>query len=109
MPPLTGYWIIVSGVTPTAFRSRRKEDLLPTLKQLQRTQPDTILRWFDRGRSWSSPEEARDARLARARAAKSRTRDWRPGGDHKDPRARFKVTRDQKRAQFKRRSRSRKP
>ena len=33
MPPLSGYWIIVSGVTPTAFRSRRKEDLLPTLKQ----------------------------------------------------------------------------
>ena len=31
-----------------------------------------------------------------------RGRDWRPGGAHKDPRDRFKVPRDVKRAQFKR-------
>jgi hypothetical protein len=30
-----------------------------------------------------------------------RGRDWRPGGDHKDPRDRFKVPRDVKRARFK--------
>ena len=48
---------------------------------------------------------AQQARLARARAAKSRGRDWRPGGEHKDPRAKYKLTRDQKRARFKRRSR----
>ena len=31
----------------------------------------------------------------------ARGRDWRPGGDHKDPRDRFKVPRDVKRARFK--------
>jgi hypothetical protein len=30
-----------------------------------------------------------------------RGRDWRPGGEHKDPRDRFKVPRDVKRARFK--------
>jgi hypothetical protein len=30
-----------------------------------------------------------------------RGRDWRPGGVHKDPRDRFKVPRDVKRARFK--------
>ena len=30
-----------------------------------------------------------------------RGRDWRPGGAHKDPRDRFKVPRDVKRARFK--------
>jgi hypothetical protein len=34
-----------------------------------------------------------------------RGRDWRPGGQHKDPRDRFKVPRDVKRARFKARAR----
>jgi hypothetical protein len=33
--------------------------------------------------------------------ADRRGRDWRPGGEHKDPRDRFKVPRDVKRARFK--------
>jgi hypothetical protein len=96
-------WIIVSGGQPTAFRSRDAETLLPTLRQLQRTQPDSVLKWFDRGRLWASPEEARDALRARRRSPSPRGREWRPGGSHADPRAKYQLTRDAKRARFKRR------
>jgi hypothetical protein len=99
------FWIIVAGTTPTSFRARRSEDLLPTLRQLQRTQPDTVLRWFERGRLWDSPEAAEEEQIAHRRTAKTRQRDWRPGGDHADPRARFKLPRDEKRARFKQRQR----
>jgi hypothetical protein len=30
-------------------------------------------------------------------------RDWRPGGSHKDPRARYEISRDEKRARYKKR------
>jgi hypothetical protein len=100
------FWVIVTGSTATAFRGRRKEELLPTLHQLRRTQPDAEVRWFDRGKLWESPDQAREAlKASRGRPkVKGRSRDWRPGGSHVDPRARFKRTRDEKRAQFKRRS-----
>lgn len=101
------FWVIVAGNTPTAFRSRFRDALLPTLRQLQRTQPDADLRWFERGRMWASAEEARAARSAERQARDGRSRergpDWRPGGSHEDPRARFKLTRDQKRARFRKR------
>jgi hypothetical protein len=99
----------VDGATPTAFRSRFRDDLVPTLKQLQRTQPDATLRWFYRGRFWASPEEEREAFESRRRMSSARGDDWRPGGLHKDPRAKYQKTRDQKRAQFKRRSWSNRP
>jgi hypothetical protein len=95
-------WVIVTGATPTAFRARHPEDLLPTLRQLQRTQPDTTMKWFERGRFWNSPEEAADAQRARRQAAAGRDRRWRPGGDHVDPRAKYQISRDEKRARFKR-------
>jgi hypothetical protein len=100
------FWVIVTGTSATAFRARRKEDLLPTLHQLQRTQPDAVVRWFDRGKLWESPIEAREALRSKGRrpAGERRGAEWRPGGSHKDPRARFKRTRDEKREQFKRRS-----
>ena len=66
------FWVIVVGTTPTSFRARHPEDLLPTLKQLQNTQPDVALRWFDRGKLWESPEAALDALKAERRAAGSR-------------------------------------
>jgi hypothetical protein len=100
-------WIIVVDATPTSFRSRRRETLLPTLRQLQRTQPGSRLMWYDRGRFWRSAEEARVAlesqRKARARRAAERGKDWRPGGEHKDPRDRPKLSRDARRARFKKR------
>jgi hypothetical protein len=98
-------WVIVSGGQPTAFRSHDPEALLPTLKQLQRTQPDSMLRWFERGKLWTSPAEAAFALRAKRRPAESRGRDWRPGGTHADPRAKYRLTRDQKRARFKQRQR----
>ena len=96
-------WVIVAGTQPTAFRARDAEDLVPTLRQLQRTQPDVSLMWFERGRLWPSPDEARLALLERRRQPTGRGRDWRPGGNHKDPRAKFDVPRDVKRARFKKR------
>ncbi len=94
----------MDGETPTAFRSRFRDDLVPTLKQLQRTQPNAVLRWFYRGQFWESPEAEQEAFQARRRMASARGNDWRPGGQHKDPRAKYQKTRDQKRADFKRRN-----
>jgi len=97
-------WVIVTGATPTAFRARHPDDLLPTLRQLQRTQPDATMKWFERGRFWNSPEEAVLAQRARNQAAAGRDRAWRPGGDHVDPRAKYQISRDEKRARFKQRA-----
>lgn len=101
MPPRFAYWTIILDNAPTAFRARDQSELLPTLKQLQRTNPDATMRWFQNGKLWDSPEAVREAKrqeyLARARPRRERrqtgehrTREWRPGGAHKDPRARFK-------------------
>jgi hypothetical protein len=109
MPRRHGWWVIVARATPTAFRSKRRDTLVPTLRQLQRTHPDAALRWFDRGRLWESPAEASAALKAQRVRPKAPKRPggWRPGGDHKDPRERYKLTREQKRARFKRRLRNR--
>lgn len=96
-------WVIVDGSVPTSFRARDPEDLIPTLKQLQRTQPAVALKWFERGRLWDSPEAARVALVERRRAPTGRGKDWRPGGDHRDPRTRYDIPRDEKRARFKKR------
>jgi hypothetical protein len=98
-----GHWVIIAANAPTAFRARHPETLLPTLKQLQRTQPDAVMRWFDGGRLWTSPAEANEARRHRG---PKRPADWRPGGEHRDPRQRIELSRDEKRARFKRRQRS---
>jgi hypothetical protein len=91
VPPRFAYWTILIDNAPTAFRARAREELLPTLAQLKRTNPDVVLKWFARGRLWDSQEAERES--WRSNAAKPRDerrgRDWRPGGDHKDPRARF--------------------
>ena len=50
---------------------------------------------------------ARRSTSAERRPPRRGKRDWRPGGDHVDPRAQFKVTRDEKRARFKERHRRR--
>jgi 23S rRNA pseudouridine2605 synthase len=103
MPPPTRFWVVLIGKTPTSFHAKEREDLLPTLRQLQRTQKDVSLRWFERGKVWESPEAAMGAaKLAETEAREKRTKEWRPGGEHRDPKARFELTRDQKRAKFKR-------
>ncbi|HKW00409.1 MAG TPA: hypothetical protein VJN96_11320 [Vicinamibacterales bacterium] len=97
------FWVILAGAVPTAFRSPKREDLVPTLHQLQRTQQNVTLMWWDRGRVWESPEAARAALLEKRRQFSDRKDDWRPGGSHRDPRARYQLSRDEKRARFKKR------
>jgi hypothetical protein len=97
------YWVIVVGTEPTAFRAKDAEVLVPTLRQLQRTQPDVEMKWFERNRLWESPEKAADAVRARRRTPERRGREWRPGGAHADPRAKYDVPRDEKREQFRKR------
>src|SRR5688500_1756200 len=90
MPPRYVYWTILVGGLPTAFRAAEREELLPTFKRLQEKNPDAVMRWFSRGQLWDSPEAARAA-LADARRddRPPRGRDWRPGGQHRDPRQKF--------------------
>ena len=117
MPPRYQYWTIIYGNQATAFRAATPEELLPTLKQLQSRHPDAVLKYFARGRLWNSAEEARprrdDRRTDTRRESERgparrkpegererRGRDWRPGGQHKDPRDRWKVPRDVKRKRY---------
>jgi hypothetical protein len=107
MPPRFSYWTIIAGGLPTAFRAAEREELLPTFTRLKEKQPDAEMKWFARGKLWNSPEEARgdrdrsfgrDDRGGQRRsgpphggdATPRRGRDWRPGGDHRDPRQPFK-------------------
>ena len=99
MPPRFAYWTILIDNAPTAFRARDAQELLPTLNQLKRTNKDVALKWFARGRLWESQEQEREDFQRRKRGAprpgdggearEPRGKDWRPGGEHKDPRARF--------------------
>ena len=98
MPPRFAYWTILIDNAPTAFRAHDAQDLMPTLAQLKHTNPTVVMKWFARGRLWDSPEEARAASRAPTVAAEKRSRDWRPGGQHKDPRDRFKKKNRQERA-----------
>ena len=90
MPPRHAYWTIIIDNAPTAFRAREREDLLPTLNQLRRTNKDVLLKWFGRGKLWDTPEAAQTAGHEPTGTREKRGRDWRPGGAHKDPRDRFK-------------------
>jgi hypothetical protein len=90
MPPRFAYWTILIDQKPTAFRAREREELLPTLHQLKRKNADVAMLWFARGRLWESPEQEQAARRAPKAAREARSRGWRPGGEHRDPRERFK-------------------
>ncbi len=90
MPPRYVYWTILIDGKATAFRAREREELLPTFNQLARKNRDIAMRYFARGKLWDTPEQAEWAARNVTPPRESRTRDWRPGGSHKDPRARFK-------------------
>jgi hypothetical protein len=93
MPPRFVYWTIIAGGLPTAFRAAEREDLLPTFHRIKERQPDAQMKYFARGKLWESQDEARRAAEERRRAPKPaarRGRDWRPGGEHRDPRQDFK-------------------
>jgi hypothetical protein len=110
MPPRFTYWTILIDGQPTAFRAHQQADLLPTFVQIRRTNPTAEMKWFARGRVWDSPAAATEAQAEqrRPRTPDVRGADWRPGGQHKDPRARFKVSRDERRKKFARRQRAKK-
>jgi hypothetical protein len=123
MPPRFAYWTIIAGGLPTAFRAAERDELLPTFRRIQEKHPDAVMKYFARGKLWSSPEEARAAaemrRAARTRdegrraQATGRGRDWRPGGDHHDPRQKFKDAKkarnlSRRRQRFERRTRDEK-
>jgi len=90
MPPRYSYWTIIAGGLPTAFRAAERDDLMPTFKRIQEKHPDAEMKWFARGKIWESPEAARQDTEARRRPPEGRGRDWRPGGEHRDPRQKFK-------------------
>ena len=117
MPPRYAYWTILAGGLPTAFRAADREDLLPTFKRIQQKHPDAVMKYFAKGKLWESkadayqrersprPSDLRDAprrpgregsshgrRPDAAAAEPKRSRDWRPGGEHRDPRQTFKDT-----------------
>lgn len=107
MPPRFAYWTILAGGLPTAFRATDREELLPTFNRIREKHPDAEMKWFARGKLWNSPEEAQaqlrpprsDVRepgdhrrpfRPREESRERRGRDWRPGGEHRDPRQEFK-------------------
>src|SRR5688572_6135663 len=101
MPPRYAYWTIIAGGLPTAFRATEREELEPTFKRLREKHPDAEMKWFARGKLWNSPDEARAPRSDYGdRGGKAdrpgpperdaRGRDWRPGGEHRDPRQPYK-------------------
>ena len=83
------YWTIVLGSEPTSFRAAEAGELLPTLAQLRRKHPEAMLRWFQRGRLWTSPDEAKLALSAERDTTRKRPSTWRPGGTHEDPRQKY--------------------
>jgi hypothetical protein len=108
MPPRYAYWTILIDGKATAFRAREREELLPTFNQLARKNADIVMRYFARGRLWDNPEQAQWANRNReVTRTEPRNRDWRPGGQHKDPRARFERKPDRSERPF--HSKDRKP
>ena len=127
MPPRYAYWTIIAGGLPTAFRAADRDELLPTFQRIKEKHPDAQMKYFARGKLWESQDAARaaDNRSARpypdrkgadrkgapdgkgARDRKSgpsgapaekRGRDWRPGGEHRDPRQKFVDAKKQRNA-----------
>jgi hypothetical protein len=102
VPPRFAYWTILAGGLPTAFRAANRDELMPTFQRLRDKHPDAVMKWFARGKLWDSPDDARaayekrlppDRRRERGRpgagSQETRGRDWRPGGDHRDPRQKY--------------------
>ena len=85
MPPRYAYWTIIAGGLPTAFRAADREELLPTFQRIKEKHPDAQMKYFARGKLWESPEASRAAE----KRGGTRSGDWRPGGNHRDPRQKF--------------------
>jgi hypothetical protein len=89
MPPRFAYWTIILDGTPTSFRTKEREEILPLFNQLKAKNPSALLKWFSGGTLWDSPEQAREARErekvrafreTRTREQREQTeRPWSPG------------------------------
>ena len=94
MPPRYAYWTIIAGGLPTAFRAAAREELLPTFQRIKEKHPDAEMKYFARGKLWESPEASRAAE----KRGGARSRDWRPGGNHRDPKQKFVDAKKQRNA-----------
>ena len=155
MPPRFAYWTIILDGTPTSFRTKEREEILPLFNQLKAKNPTALLKWFSGGTLWDSPEQAREERERvkvrafreeRAKEAKAqqdgapdplaefriahgrpadgsddpsrsaaqppmpaqdraprRGKDWRPGGEHRDPADKYKLPPGEARKRWKER------
>ena len=127
MPPRHAYWTILVDDQPTAFRAHDPEELLPTLNRLREKNATAIMKWFERGQLFDSRDAARDAGLGQGErrwegprpdrddrpprrdgagpadrpAPERRGKEWRPGGEHKDPRQKYKDAKKAKWNRFK--------
>src|SRR5829696_1032994 len=130
MPPRHAYWTILVDNQPTAFRAHEPDELLPTLNRLKEKHPSAVMMWFENGRLWESIEAARaegfghgerlppgerprgdrapgdgdsrDERRGRESGVeRPRDRNWRPGGEHRDPRQKYKDAKKAKWQRFK--------
>jgi hypothetical protein len=121
MPPRHAYWTILIDDQPTAFRAHDPEELLPTLNRLREKNASANMKWFERGQLFDSREAAREAGLGKGErrwegprparddhaAGPPRNKDWRPGGEHRDPRQRYKDAKKAKWTRFKEKIRER--
>jgi 23S rRNA pseudouridine2605 synthase len=123
MPPRHAYWTILIDDQPTAFRAHDPEELLPTLNRLREKNETAVMKWFERGQLFDSRDAARDAGLGKGErrwegprperrdggspVAKPRDKNWRPGGEHRDPRQPYKDARKAKWSRFKEKIRER--
>ena len=119
MPPRHAYWTILVDDQPTAFRAHDAEELIPTLNRLKQKHSSAVLKWFERGHLWDSRDDARAKGLGhgerrwegprpdRSEQSPPRDRNWRPGGDHRDPRQKYKDAKKAKWGRFKKNIRDR--
>ena len=134
MPPRHVYWTIIVDDQPTAFRAHDAEELEPTLNRLKEKHPSAVMRWFERGKLWESRDAARaqgfgqgerrwegprpdrpqshardTVREGRGHGKEEpvRDRNWRPGGEHRDPRQKYRDAKKAKWTRFKEKVRKR--
>jgi hypothetical protein len=120
MPPRHAYWTIIVDNQPTSFRAHDVEELLPTFNRLREKHPSAQLKWFERGRLWESRDAAREHGLGKgerrwtggrpsddAESGPPRDARWRPGGEHRDPRQKYKDAKKAKWQRYKQQIRAR--
>lgn len=119
MPPRHAYWTILVDNQPTAFRAHEADELMPTLNRLKEKHASAVMKWFERGKLWDSKDAARAEGLGRGERrwqgprpdrpvdSPRRDRDWRPGGEHRDPRQKYKDAKKAKWTRFKKKIRDR--